>query len=149
MYVLFTFCFFFVMIRRPPRSTRTDTLFPYTTLFRSKAGGRRDDRHVDHRRRQHHRVRLTRKPRRPVDSCLRQATGRRRDDRAQRRPSPDPAAAEQLELTRPSAPASSLGTQPADGAFPRQPAVSPRGVRHASQHPPCPPCLTGTFCFFP
>src|SRR3546814_9211717 len=27
--------FLFVMIRRPPRSTRTDTLFPYTTLFRS------------------------------------------------------------------------------------------------------------------
>src|SRR3546814_12424907 len=26
------------MIRRPPRSTRTDTLFPYTTLFRSKRG---------------------------------------------------------------------------------------------------------------
>src|SRR3546814_4331544 len=26
------------MIRRPPRSTRTDTLFPYTTLFRSSAG---------------------------------------------------------------------------------------------------------------
>src|SRR3546814_11426024 len=32
-----TFCFFFLMIRRPPRSTRTDTLFPYTTLFRSPA----------------------------------------------------------------------------------------------------------------
>src|SRR3546814_16155460 len=31
---LFVF-FFFLMIRRPPRSTRTDTLFPYTTLFRS------------------------------------------------------------------------------------------------------------------
>src|SRR3546814_11012538 len=32
----FCFClFFFLMIRRPPRSTRTDTLFPYTTLFRS------------------------------------------------------------------------------------------------------------------
>src|SRR3546814_14329090 len=30
------FCFFFLMIRRPPRSTRTDTLFPYTTLFRSR-----------------------------------------------------------------------------------------------------------------
>src|SRR3546814_7277174 len=30
------------MIRRPPRSTRTDTLFPYTTLFRSVG------RHVDH-----------------------------------------------------------------------------------------------------
>src|SRR3546814_12306895 len=27
------------MIRRPPRSTRTDTLFPYTTLFRSKGRG--------------------------------------------------------------------------------------------------------------
>src|SRR3546814_18938676 len=32
--------FFFLMIRRPPRSTRTDTLFPYTTLFRSRS--RRD-----------------------------------------------------------------------------------------------------------
>src|SRR3546814_2911892 len=30
--------FFFLMIRRPPRSTRTDTLFPYTTLFRSHTG---------------------------------------------------------------------------------------------------------------
>src|SRR3546814_14720745 len=29
--------FFFLMIRRPPRSTRTDTLFPYTTLFRSES----------------------------------------------------------------------------------------------------------------
>src|SRR3546814_18713046 len=40
------FVFFFVMIRRPPRSTRTDTLVPYTTLFRSPA----DDcaRHSDH-----------------------------------------------------------------------------------------------------
>src|SRR3546814_13050773 len=33
----FLFIFFFLMIRRPPRSTRTDTLFPYTTLFRSEA----------------------------------------------------------------------------------------------------------------
>src|SRR3546814_15533297 len=30
------FVVFFIMIRRPPRSTRTDTLFPYTTLFRSR-----------------------------------------------------------------------------------------------------------------
>src|SRR3546814_19141102 len=30
-------CFLVLMIRRPPRSTRTDTLFPYTTLFRSFA----------------------------------------------------------------------------------------------------------------
>src|SRR3546814_9187789 len=28
---------FFLLIRRPPRSTRTDTLFPYTTLFRSRS----------------------------------------------------------------------------------------------------------------
>src|SRR3546814_14833630 len=36
-YYIALFCFFFLMIRRPPRSTRTDTLFPYTTLFRSLA----------------------------------------------------------------------------------------------------------------
>src|SRR3546814_13196664 len=39
LYLLFfnLYCvfFFFLIIRRPPRSTRTDTLFPYTTLFRS------------------------------------------------------------------------------------------------------------------
>src|SRR3546814_5354741 len=36
---------FFLMIRRPPRSTRTDTLLPYTTLFRSarsRLSGRRE-----------------------------------------------------------------------------------------------------------
>src|SRR3546814_14463689 len=33
------FLFFFLIIRRPPRSTRTDTLFPYTTLFRSRRAG--------------------------------------------------------------------------------------------------------------
>src|SRR3546814_19508601 len=32
---LSAYVIFFLMIRRPPRSTRTDTLFPYTTLFRS------------------------------------------------------------------------------------------------------------------
>src|SRR3546814_16273889 len=32
------FCCFFLLSRRPPRATRTDTLFPYTTLFRSRAG---------------------------------------------------------------------------------------------------------------
>src|SRR3546814_8153414 len=39
------------MIRRPPRSTRTDTLFPYTTLFRSRQGHHHDRRR---RRRQPH-----------------------------------------------------------------------------------------------
>src|SRR3546814_9055803 len=34
----FVVLFFFLMIRRPPISTRTDTLFPYTTLFRSSLG---------------------------------------------------------------------------------------------------------------
>src|SRR3546814_1308208 len=42
--------FFFLMIRRPPRSTRTDTLFPYTTLFRSSGSmnsvARTDDANV-------------------------------------------------------------------------------------------------------
>src|SRR3546814_9851918 len=37
--------FFFLMIRQPPRSTRTDTLFPYTTLFRSHVPCRRLSRH--------------------------------------------------------------------------------------------------------
>src|SRR3546814_7507849 len=53
-----TYIFFCVMIRRPPRSTRTDTLFPYTTLFRSfgdptqgeeSAGGPRFGEHRQHR----------------------------------------------------------------------------------------------------
>src|SRR3546814_9041233 len=33
--LVYMYCFFLI-IRRPPRSTRTDTLFPYTTLFRSR-----------------------------------------------------------------------------------------------------------------
>src|SRR3546814_6053942 len=41
-FCIVSFVFFFLMIRRPPRSTRTDTLFPYTTLFRS-AGAQQHD----------------------------------------------------------------------------------------------------------
>src|SRR3546814_7324401 len=44
---------FFLMMRRPPRSTRTDTLLPYTALFRSRALGRLGER----RRRDRHRGR--------------------------------------------------------------------------------------------
>src|SRR3546814_13028906 len=46
-YILVYF-FFFLMIRRPPRSTRTYTLFPYTTLFRSMRvrGFTQDDGHI-------------------------------------------------------------------------------------------------------
>src|SRR3546814_19823788 len=40
MYISIVLMFvFFLMIRRPPRSTRTDTLFPYTPLFRSSRSG--------------------------------------------------------------------------------------------------------------
>src|SRR3546814_13109662 len=38
MHMVLCIYFCFLMIRRPPRSTRTDTLFPYTTLFRSLGG---------------------------------------------------------------------------------------------------------------
>src|SRR3546814_11335567 len=38
------FVFFFLMIQRPPRSTRTDPLFPYTSLFRSRSQRARSDR---------------------------------------------------------------------------------------------------------
>src|SRR3546814_11780180 len=46
------------MIRRPPRSTRTDTLFPYTTLFRSEIEHQHQQRSVDHRTRGRHRSAL-------------------------------------------------------------------------------------------
>src|SRR3546814_13159764 len=52
---------FVLRIRRPPRSTRTDTLFPETTLFRSSG---RQDRRGDH----HHRHR--------PEPCLRRYLGR-------------------------------------------------------------------------
>src|SRR3546814_9476581 len=45
--------FFLLMIRRPPRSTRTDTLFPYTTLFRSLLAGDHHVRLEDHAFEQH------------------------------------------------------------------------------------------------
>src|SRR3546814_7735821 len=38
---------FFLMLRLPPRSTRTDTLFPYTTLFRSYRSGQSDGNNSD------------------------------------------------------------------------------------------------------
>src|SRR3546814_17943803 len=53
---VFFYCFF-LMIRRPPRSTRTDTLFPYTTLFRSQPQQAVGDARCDARLRRHRRVR--------------------------------------------------------------------------------------------
>src|SRR3546814_12465359 len=52
--ILLIFVFFFLMIRRPPRSTRTDTLFPYTTLFRSHRADRCLYRHRRYRTRRWH-----------------------------------------------------------------------------------------------
>src|SRR3546814_19197329 len=51
MMIVASFIVFFLMIRRPPRSTRTDTLFPYTTLFRSGVFGQgcREDQQHDGR----------------------------------------------------------------------------------------------------
>src|SRR3546814_6063803 len=59
--------FFFLMIRRRPRSTRTNTLFPYTTLFRSHGAGPAADRGA-------------------VQLLARRAGRRRRRDAAFRRP---------------------------------------------------------------
>src|SRR3546814_17975105 len=41
---MWCFFLFFLIIRRPPRSTRPDTLFPYTTLFRAEGQTEADDR---------------------------------------------------------------------------------------------------------
>src|SRR3546814_3012793 len=67
------------MIRRPPRSTRTDTLFPYTTLFRSggaRAGDHAEDPLAD--------------PQQPVESDRRRLQPRQ-DEGADRRAGPPPA----------------------------------------------------------
>src|SRR3546814_18358697 len=81
------------MIRRPPRSTRTDTLFPYTTLFRSpsgqggRAGGGRDrDADVLPQRRQGRGLEL-RRAARADRRCARELTGPRLRS-ARRHPSP-------------------------------------------------------------
>src|SRR3546814_18353488 len=60
---------FFLMIRLPPRSTRTDTLFPYTTLFRSRLATHRVSFHAAHHRRNlanaNHHSKLSHHTRRP------------------------------------------------------------------------------------
>src|SRR3546814_1282146 len=67
------------MIRRPPRSTRTDTLFPYTTLFRSGAG-----RPVRQLQRRGRGDRLRSRPREGVGVDLRACDARRTGVRAGR-----------------------------------------------------------------
>src|SRR3546814_1338956 len=72
------------MIRRPPRSTRTDTLVPYTTLFRSSAGrgGGRGARASAHRRGLVARLRRARAHGRRVAGC-RRGDGRPRPGRSE------------------------------------------------------------------
>src|SRR3546814_1938576 len=65
------------MIRRPPRSTRTDTLFPYTTLFRSR-----------HARR-HHLARSRSNCRRPAPSSRVAQASRKPQQQPTRRERPD------------------------------------------------------------
>src|SRR3546814_19596959 len=67
----------FLMIRRPPRSTRTDTLFPYTTLFRSV-----EPRHIDFEHREIADIILVGgEPGRQVDSPVIRAADAVIDDR--------------------------------------------------------------------
>src|SRR3546814_10573085 len=58
------------MIRRPPRSTRTDTLFPYTTLFRSADHRRPPDREDRRRDRRHHQSEERQRLRRREEEAL-------------------------------------------------------------------------------
>src|SRR3546814_5086469 len=59
---MFSYCciIVFLIIRRPPRSTRTDTLFPYTTLFRSVRSGAGHDASLRHASRLRRRSRCRR-----------------------------------------------------------------------------------------
>src|SRR3546814_20651832 len=85
------------MIRRPPRSTRTDTLFPYTTLFRSRRGRRYENLYSRHDARAAAGHRLGRRPggdrdrgRRRIDdgAVARRTRGRGRDITEARTASP-------------------------------------------------------------
>src|SRR3546814_20476348 len=117
---------FFLMIRRPPRSTRTDTLFPYTTLFRSvalvRAAGAEDRCLARHRDRRRAAVRHRRAP----------APGRRQG----------PAGLDAGQLRRvPAPPRVDLGP-PRAGARPlrRRPRVAElRGARDPLRDPRPPP----------
>src|SRR3546814_6964770 len=63
-------CIIFLMIRQPPRSTRTDTLFPYTTLFRSPDPPRAQPRIGHHLRRHRDRASARGGPRSHRHQCV-------------------------------------------------------------------------------
>src|SRR3546814_9449549 len=111
---------FFLMIRRPPRSTRTDTLFPYTTLFRSADAAA---------------AARTRPPRRRPGELLtdRRAAAPRRQDR--------PALRRRAGAAVPGAPRRAVVPQPpepagadAEAAFPGLRAARQPARRHAATH---------------
>src|SRR3546814_7198787 len=64
---------FFLMFRRPPRSTRTDTLFPYPTLFRSRRQHRDPRRHRGADRRDRRKPRAPRLRQRDPEAARRDA----------------------------------------------------------------------------
>src|SRR3546814_15242895 len=67
MYLLSSYSlFFFLLIRRPPSSTRTDTLFPYTTLFRARQIGAGAPFRLHGRFDRFHRVQLVDRPPLPL-----------------------------------------------------------------------------------
>src|SRR3546814_5512360 len=75
--------FFCLMIRRPPRSTRTDTPFPYTTLFRSRPfrpRRRADTRAVDDARRRRDRTARLPHPTDGAALCAAPHDGRERSE---------------------------------------------------------------------
>src|SRR3546814_19289029 len=73
--------FLFLRLRRPPRPTRTDTLFPYTTLFRSPVRAESPRRRGERRRHRPGRAR-------PDRGCARRSAGTRRAGRSARAPVP-------------------------------------------------------------
>src|SRR3546814_6118284 len=78
------------MLRRPPRSTRTDTLFPYTTLCRSRQRRRPDPRAPDRLVRRGLRRRLDHRQARPQRRWRQVGCGHRGNDVTEREPREQP-----------------------------------------------------------
>src|SRR3546814_2376227 len=79
---------YFLMIRRPPRSTRTDTLFPYTPLFRSERGDEQEQAHGHRRPVPAHPLERAPRPRRQVALVAQRPLREERVDVGQQRERP-------------------------------------------------------------
>src|SRR3546814_17223425 len=84
--------FFFVMSRQPPRSTRTDTRCPYTTLFRAR---RMRAAHIAHKVGEQQRHAL------PDAEDRREGGGKKADQEHRRHPRPEPVGKYRLEIEQP------------------------------------------------